>query len=693
MFRKTLPIWLALAALPALAQTELDFLLADLGSESPARAEAVQIIPRWGAEALPGLLDLLPSSNALTARAAWLTAWATCNEIAGPGRPDEAAEAADLLLARLATATDDGLRRQLLRLCAVTVPEGHDVTAVAALLSDPTWREPARTTLERIATTESRAALAVAITDAEPAFAVALLDALTTMRAPEAVPHAVALIGSPEPAVRIASARALAWTGSPRHEAAIRKVLETADDTSRPAAADACLDLAEGMARAGGNWDRAMTLFADVLDSIPNKPPYGALSDRAVVGLATYGDETVVETLLAVAGAEGIDIRTHAAAIASLELIRGKAAAEAVCDAFAAQPAEVRLAMIPGLGRRGGPRVAGLLVGAAGEADPALRLAALTALGDARALEGLPTLAAAMHSEVEAERLAAVASSKRLAESLRAGGDIANAGKAYAAIYRAAPDGDLRSYALEGIMACPVPEAFEAIFATGGDVDVTTLPAPVLVSVAGALLSVGRTEDAKKLLDGILAQPLVGEPAERLIALFGGQPELDIPHRLGIIPKWQIVGPFPYGGPGTGMDLSNVGEPTVDLAATYDVGGKQLAWRPAESAGGLIDLTTPFGMPEKQVAYAFARIDAGGARDVVLRMGSDDGLKVWVNGEVVHAHDIDRGAAFDQDSAAAKLREGANDILVMVTQGGGGWNFRLRVTTPEGVGVPVSVVE
>jgi hypothetical protein len=248
---------------------------------------------------------------------------------------------------------------------------------------------------------------------------------------------------------------------------------------------------------------------------------------------------------------------------------------------------------------------------------------------------------------------------------------------------------------MEGIRACPVPEAFEAILAAGGDVDINTLPGPVLVSLASALVKVGRLDDARKLLDTILNAPLVGEPAERLLATFGAQGDLDVPHRLGIVSKWRIAGPFPFGGPGTGLDGVNVNEPQIDLAAQYDVGGTVVKWQPVDATGsyGLVDLTQPYGMIDKRAAYAFTRISVDRNMDVAIRCGSDDGIKVWVNAEVVLNHDVDRPNRFDEDTAAAKLKAGTNDILVKIGQGGGGWNFRLRVTTPEGVGVPVDVVE
>ena len=84
-------------------------------------------------------------------------------------------------------------------------------------------------------------------------------------------------------------------------------------------------------------------------------------------------------------------------------------------------------------------------------------------------------------------------------------------------------------------------------------------------------------------------------------------------------------------------------------------------------------------------AYGLAEIEVPEAVDAVVRVGSDDGVKVWVNGEAVHEHNVDRGAALDDDQAPARLKAGKNTLLVQITQGGGGWVFCLRLTRPDGV--------
>jgi hypothetical protein len=69
---------------------------------------------------------------------------------------------------------------------------------------------------------------------------------------------------------------------------------------------------------------------------------------------------------------------------------------------------------------------------------------------------------------------------------------------------------------------------------------------------------------------------------------------------------------------------------------------------------------------------------------VIFELGSDDGIKLWVNNEVTHANNTDRGVVPGQDRAKAKLRKGWNDLLAKITQDGGGCGMSLRITAADG---------
>jgi len=79
-----------------------------------------------------------------------------------------------------------------------------------------------------------------------------------------------------------------------------------------------------------------------------------------------------------------------------------------------------------------------------------------------------------------------------------------------------------------------------------------------------------------------------------------------------------------------------------------------------------------------QVTYLRTSIRSSVARKVRLEMGSDDGIKVWVNSKLAHANNALRGVTPGQDKAEATLNADANEILVKVTQNVGPWGMCLR---------------
>jgi putative heme-binding domain-containing protein len=84
------------------------------------------------------------------------------------------------------------------------------------------------------------------------------------------------------------------------------------------------------------------------------------------------------------------------------------------------------------------------------------------------------------------------------------------------------------------------------------------------------------------------------------------------------------------------------------------------------------------------VAYAVTLIDAAQALDTRLLAGSDDGIKIWLNGKLVHANNVTRGAGPRQDVATVRFQAGLNRLMVKVNQGSGGWAFVVEVEDPLG---------
>lgn len=61
--------------------------------------------------------------------------------------------------------------------------------------------------------------------------------------------------------------------------------------------------------------------------------------------------------------------------------------------------------------------------------------------------------------------------------------------------------------------------------------------------------------------------------------------------------------------------------------------------------------------------------------NVEARVGSDDSVKVWMNGEEVHNNPVNRGAGDFQDTFEVDLNKGDNVLMVKVCERGGGWSM------------------
>ena len=77
---------------------------------------------------------------------------------------------------------------------------------------------------------------------------------------------------------------------------------------------------------------------------------------------------------------------------------------------------------------------------------------------------------------------------------------------------------------------------------------------------------------------------------------------------------------------------------------------------------------------EYHVAYGFIPLNVPHQQSTVMHVGSDDAVKVWLNGVLVHNNPTDRGADDYKESVSVKLKKGRNILLIAVYQGWGGWS-------------------
>ncbi|MDB5388024.1 MAG: hypothetical protein JWM11_3670, partial [Planctomycetaceae bacterium] len=146
---------------------------------------------------------------------------------------------------------------------------------------------------------------------------------------------------------------------------------------------------------------------------------------------------------------------------------------------------------------------------------------------------------------------------------------------------------------------------------------------------------------------------------------------------------WSALGPFPAASFDAAYDTAFDPEKGVDLTKPA-LDGK-LTWTPhSEWADGKVyELPTP-----NSATYLFRSIKSEQAKELSLSFGSDDAIKVWLNGKQILANKALRAAAPDQEKAKVELRAGENQLLVKIVNGGGigGFYFNpLDVVLPDNI--------
>ncbi len=91
---------------------------------------------------------------------------------------------------------------------------------------------------------------------------------------------------------------------------------------------------------------------------------------------------------------------------------------------------------------------------------------------------------------------------------------------------------------------------------------------------------------------------------------------------------------------------------------------------------------------DNRVAYLRTNVISESEQKVKLELGSDDGVKAWLNDELVHANNVARGVTPGDDVVEIALKAGDNILLLKIVQGGGGWGACARIRNLDGGKAP-----
>ncbi len=148
------------------------------------------------------------------------------------------------------------------------------------------------------------------------------------------------------------------------------------------------------------------------------------------------------------------------------------------------------------------------------------------------------------------------------------------------------------------------------------------------------------------------------------------------------ITAWQVSGPYTKEG-AQGPEL-------FDALFAPEQEGQEAKWRIVaagtnEDRPWLIELEKDVALAgDHRVAYLRTRVWSPKEQKARLELGSDDGVKVWLNGQLMHANNATRPAEPGEDKVEVALKEGWNPLLVKLTQGGGQWALCVRLRAPDG---------
>jgi hypothetical protein len=98
-----------------------------------------------------------------------------------------------------------------------------------------------------------------------------------------------------------------------------------------------------------------------------------------------------------------------------------------------------------------------------------------------------------------------------------------------------------------------------------------------------------------------------------------------------------------------------------------ETGSKEVVWTQTE-----VQLGTPIASvvgKENAAVYFKTEIQSPADQQIELRLGSDDSIRVWQNGTLVHDNNVSRGLVVDNDIIKVSLVKGRNELIFKIING------------------------
>jgi hypothetical protein len=158
----------------------------------------------------------------------------------------------------------------------------------------------------------------------------------------------------------------------------------------------------------------------------------------------------------------------------------------------------------------------------------------------------------------------------------------------------------------------------------------------------------------------------------------------DFLETLNFVKTFKIIGPFG----GKNSDTFNKvfpPEQEFNFNASYTASSGRVKWRNASvDEKGYLDFVKFFSPSDWVCAYAYCKVISPKATTAQLRIGTNDTVTLWFNGQKMLSKNIERTAAPDSDIIPVNLKKGENTILIKVCNTELNWGLYLRITNRSG---------
>lgn len=109
--------------------------------------------------------------------------------------------------------------------------------------------------------------------------------------------------------------------------------------------------------------------------------------------------------------------------------------------------------------------------------------------------------------------------------------------------------------------------------------------------------------------------------------------------------------------------------------------GKSMVWQKADTRDGYLDADAFYSEPDFVYAYAYTEIEMPEAGKRLVGIGSDDAIKIWLNGELVHSNYTFRPHQTNEDLVEFNFVKGKNTLLIRIQDNVLDWGFSLHFPT------------